>query len=328
MAQAAASRLTPPMTTDPTADDDAVPTIDPTSDASARAVMARVIGLTGARSVVDIGSGTGAWSRACREVGVPEVVGVDGAYVAAEHRVHPTSFIERDLAEPLDLGRSFGLVICVDVAEDLPPDRGPGLVADITGLAPVVLFAAAVPGQTGTEHVNEQWSEYWVARFDAEGWTCRDAIRPWVRTNEDVAWQLRQSLFLAVAPSVEQAYTSFPRLAAVRPEVPVEYLVRPAGEVMTPPLPPVPEPEAEPEAEPEPVIEPWADVPPPPPPLVVPNAHDDAEVLASAAPAAANGSAAATAGEAGDDDDLSFPQPPGWAALRRMAGRARRRSGD
>ena len=69
-----------------------------------------------------------------------------------------------------------------------------------------------------------------MARFDAKGWTCRDAIRPWVRTNEDVAWQLRQSLFLAVAPSVEQAYTSFPRLAAVRPEVPVEYLVRPAGD--------------------------------------------------------------------------------------------------
>ena len=323
MAQAAASRLTSPMTTDPTAAGDAVPTIDPSSDTSARAVMARVIGLTGARSVVDIGSGTGAWSRACREVGVPEVVGVDGAYVAAEHRVHPTAFIERDLAEPLDLGRSFGLVICVDVAEDLSPERAPGLVADVTGLAPVVLFAAAVPGQIGGDHVNEQWSEYWVALFDAEGWTCRDAIRPWVRTNEDVAWQLRQSLFLAVAPSVEQAYTSFPRLAAVRPEHPVEYLVRPAGDVMTPPLPPVPEPEAEPVT----VIEPSVDVPPPPP-FVVPNAPDEAAVLAPDAPAAANGNEAAGAEEAGDDEDISFPQPPGWATLRRMAGRARRRSGD
>ena len=136
------------MTTDPTPSTTPSPPIDPVSDASARAVMPRVIGLTGARSVVDVGCGTGAWSRACRELGVPEVVGVDGAYVPAEHRVHPTAFIERDLAEPLDLGRSFGLAICVDVAEDLPPERAPGLVADLTGLAPVVLFAAAVPGQT------------------------------------------------------------------------------------------------------------------------------------------------------------------------------------
>ena len=313
------------MTIDPTAADDAVPTIDPSSDASARAVMARVIGLTGARSVVDVGSGTGAWSLACRDLGVPEVVGVDGAYVATEHRVHPTSFIERDLAEPLDLGRSFGLVICVDVAEALSADRAPGLVADVTGLAPVVLFAAAVPGQTGAEHVNEQWSEYWVALFDAEGWTCRDAIRPWVRTNQDVAWRFRQSLFLAVAPSVEQAYTSFPRLAAVRPEHPVEYLVRPAGDVMTPPPPPRPEPEAEPE--PVPGIEPPVEVPPPPQPPIVPKAPGEAEVIAPDADAAANGNEAASH-DGGHDEDISFPQPPGWATLRRMAGRARRRSGD
>ena len=161
----------------------------------------------------------------------------------AEHRGHVTEFIERDLAEPLDLERSFALALCLEVAEHLPPERAPGLVADLTALAPVVLFSAAVPGQGGTGHVNEQWSEYWVALFDAEGWSCRDAIRPWVRANADVAWWYRQNLFLAVGPSVEPAYTSFPRLAAVRPEHPVDYLVRPAGDVMTPPAPPVPEPE-------------------------------------------------------------------------------------
>jgi len=291
------------------------------SHASARAVIPRLLGLTGARSVVDIGCGTGAWSRACRDLGVPEVVGVDGAYVPAEHRGHVTEFIERDLAEPLNLGRSFALALCLEVAEHLPPERAPGLVADLTALAPVVLFSAAVPGQGGTGHVNEQWSEYWVALFDAQGWSCRDAIRPWVRANADVAWWYRQNLFLAVGPSVEPAYTSFPRLAAVRPEHPVDYIVRPAGDVMTPPAPPVPEPEPVAEPEPEPVPEPPTDHQPDT--WEVPEVPEMPGV-----PAATNGEAAAGAQEHGpSDEDLSFPQPPGWAALRRIADRARRRSG-
>jgi SAM-dependent methyltransferase len=294
------------------------------SHASARAVIPRLLGLTGARSVVDVGCGTGAWSRACRELSVPEIVGVDGANVPAEHRVHVTDFIERDLGEPLDLGRSFALALCLGVAEHLPPERAPGLVADLTALAPVVLFSAAVPGQGGTGHLNEQWSEYWVALFDAHGWSCRDAIRPWVRANGDVAWWYRQNLFLAVGPSVEPAYTSFPRLAAVRPEHPVDYLVRPAGDVMIPPALPAPEPE--PAEEPEPTAGPEPQPVPDAPSEGGPDTPDVAE--APAAAAAINGEAVAGAEDNGPfDEELSFPQPPGWAALRRFADRARRRSG-
>ena len=310
------------MDPDPTPYDEAFfAAIHAESHASARAVIPRVLGLTGARSVVDVGCGTGAWSRACRELGVPQVVGVDGAYLPAEHRGHVTEFIERDLAEALDLARSFALALCLEVAEHLPPERAPGLVADLTALAPVVLFSAAVPGQGGTGHVNEQWSEYWVALFDAQGWSCRDAIRPWVRANADVAWWYRQNLFLAVGPSVEPAYTSFPRLAAVRPEHPIDYIVRPAGDVMVPPAPPVPEPEPVAEPEPEPVPEPPTDH--------EPDTWEVPEVPeVPGVPAATNGEAAAGAQELGpSDEDLSFPQPPGWAALRRIAGRARRRSG-
>jgi SAM-dependent methyltransferase len=319
------------MDPDPTPYDEAFfAAIHAESHASARAVIPRVLGLTGARSVVDVGCGTGAWSRACRDLGVPQVVGVDGAYVPAEHRGHVTEFIERDLAEPLDLGRSFALALCLEVAEHLPPERAPGLVADLTALAPVVLFSAAVPGQGGTGHVNEQWSEYWVALFDAQGWSCRDAIRPWVRANADVAWWYRQNLFLAVGPSVEPAYTSFPRLAAVRPEHPVDYIVRPVGDVMTPPAPPVPEPEpvAEPEpaADPEPAAWPGPEPVPERPTSGWPAAPDVPETPAAAA--ATNGEAATRAPESGPSaEDLTFPQPPGWAALRRIADRARRRSG-
>jgi len=304
------------MATDPTPyDDDYYSAIHGESYASARVVVPRVLGLTGARSVVDVGYGSGAWSRACRELGVPQVVGVDGAYLPADRRDQATEFLERDLAEPLGLGRSFGLAICVEVAEHLPPVRAPGLVADLAALAPVVLFSAAVRGQGGTGHVNEQWSEYWVGLFEAEGLTCRDAIRPWVRANENVAWWYRQNLFLAVARSVEQAYTSFPRLDAVRPEHPVDYIVRPAGDVMTPPASPPPEPEPASEPEPEPAAGPPS--PTVPAPAAAPTAlgptpptdEPDPEVEPPPRP---------------DPDE--HPRPPGWDALRRVAGRVRRRT--
>jgi hypothetical protein len=209
--------------------------IDPESYASARAVVPRVLGLTGARSIIDVGSGSGAWIRACRDLGVPEVVGLDAAYVPDAHREVATEFIESDLTRPLGLDRQFNLVLCLEVAEHLPPERAPGLVADLTSLAPVVLFSAAVPGQGGTGHLNEQWSEYWVALFEAHGWTCRDAVRPWVRTNEQVAWWYRQNLFLAVAPSADTAYGSFPKLDSIRIPNPVDYLRRPDGDEMRPP---------------------------------------------------------------------------------------------
>ena len=130
------------------------------------------------------------------------------------NRRQATEFIERDLEQPLAVDRRFNLAICLEVGEHLPPERAPGFVADLTSLAPVVLFSAAVPGQGGTHHVNEQWSEYWVALFEAEGWVCRDAVRPWIRSNEDVAWWYRQNLYLAISPTVDAAYSSFPRLAA------------------------------------------------------------------------------------------------------------------
>ena len=316
-------------------DEDFFDAIHGESYASALAVVPRVMGLTGARSVVDVGCGSGAWSRACREVGVPEVVGVDSASVPDRFREHHTEFIEHDLAEPLRLERQFGLAICVEVAEHVPPERAPGLVADLTVLAPVVLFSAAVPGQGGTGHLNEQWSEYWVALFEAEGWACRDAIRPWVRANPDVAWWYRQNLYLAVDPAVSQAYSSFPRLAAERPEHPVDYLVRPIGDLMVPPAPPPAAEEVE-----APVT---ADVPPPPttapaagpdgarpspsgpPSGDLPQPPTPADPPTPEAPKVDDRPATTTNG---DDESLMFPEPPGWATLRRVAGRARRRNRD
>ena len=68
--------------------------------------------------------------------------------------------------------------------------------ADLVALAPHVLFSAAVPGQGGNNHINEQWQSYWADRFAAHGYGPRDIVRPAVRDDRSVAYWYRQNAVL------------------------------------------------------------------------------------------------------------------------------------
>jgi hypothetical protein len=55
------------------------------------------------------------------------------------------------------------------VAEHLSRPRADGFVDDLVALSDRVLFSAAIPGQGGYGHVNEQPPSYWTERFRAAG---------------------------------------------------------------------------------------------------------------------------------------------------------------
>ncbi|MBX3733570.1 MAG: class I SAM-dependent methyltransferase [Verrucomicrobiae bacterium] len=168
------------------------------SAASAQTVVPKILRLFPARSVVDVGCGAGAWAREYLEAGC-EVTGIDGPYVRADQLKIPADrFLRRDLCQPLALDRRFDLVSCLEVAEHLPGSRAEGLVADLCRLGDVVLFSAAVPGQGGTHHVNEQWPSYWIPRFEAEGFAVLDCLRPQLWGDAAVAWWYVQNLFAFV----------------------------------------------------------------------------------------------------------------------------------
>jgi hypothetical protein len=69
-------------------------------------------------------------------------------------------------------------------------------VTSLTLLGPVVLFSAAVPGQGGTRHLNEQWPEYWVALFERREYIAIDCIRRRVWDNDEVSWWYSQNMLL------------------------------------------------------------------------------------------------------------------------------------
>ncbi|HEX2096707.1 MAG TPA: methyltransferase domain-containing protein [Solirubrobacterales bacterium] len=181
------------------------------SDRSAEAVVPVLLRLLEPSSVVDVGCGTGAWLKHFRGEGIEEIHGIDGAWVDRSSLQIPAERFEVvDLARPSARERSFDLVVSLEVAEHLPPGSAEGFVELLTSLGDAVAFSAAIPGQGGTGHVNEQWPSYWSERFAARGFAAFDAVRPEIWNDERIAWWFRQNLVLYVR---EERFDDNPRLA-------------------------------------------------------------------------------------------------------------------
>lgn len=166
------------------------------SELSAREVVPLLLRLIAPKSVVDVGCGSGTWTRVYKEAGT-QVLGIDGFHVKPEQLlVAASEFERRDLTQPLRLERRFDLANCLEVAEHLSATRAAGFVADLCQLADVVVFSAAIPGQGGTHHINEQWPSYWIAHFAANGFDAHDCVRAVIWQNEKVAWWYVQNLFV------------------------------------------------------------------------------------------------------------------------------------
>jgi SAM-dependent methyltransferase len=165
--------------------------------ASARAVVPVVLNLLPARSVVDFGCGRGPWLKACLENGIETVLGLDGDYVSREKLLIPRErFQSVDLQHPIRLERRFDLALCLEVAEHLPASSAQSLIGSLAAAAPVVLFSAALPGQGGTSHVNEQWPPYWERLFADQGMRKFDVVRPMIWSDTSVEWWYRQNIYV------------------------------------------------------------------------------------------------------------------------------------
>src|SRR5512146_2151406 len=164
---------------------------------SARIVAPLVMRLASINSVIDVGCGVGAWLRAFSENGVALVRGVDGKYIDPSKLCIPQDrFTAMDLTEPDALCGRYDLALCLEVAEHLGASSGRTLVRVLADLAPLILFSAAIPGQGGIGHVNEQWPVYWQRSFEERGFKMLDLIRPQVREDRRVKWWYRQNIVM------------------------------------------------------------------------------------------------------------------------------------
>jgi hypothetical protein len=152
-------------------------------------------------------------------VGAPDILGIDGPHVSADLRISPNSFLAHDLTKELHLDRRFDLAMSIEVAEHLEPAHARRFVADLVRLAPAVLFSAAIPGQGGAHHVNEQWPPYWIELFAEHGYTAVDCIRPRFWDDPAVHYWYAQNMFLMVAEDLAVA-PKMVALVARQPQLP------------------------------------------------------------------------------------------------------------
>lgn len=150
-------------------------------------------------SVVDFGCGRGAWLKAFKEVGVPQLVGLDGSWNSQDKLIdQDIQFKPVDLNMPIELGCRFELAISLEVAEHLEASSASDFVKSLTRAADVVMFGAAYPEQGGTDHINEQPHTYWADMFSECGYLPYDLFRSTVWGSNDVEFWYQQNTFLYV----------------------------------------------------------------------------------------------------------------------------------
>ncbi|WP_162877238.1 glycosyltransferase [Mycobacterium persicum] len=176
------------------------------SSASAMVMVPMLAALTRPSSVLDVGCGVGGWVATWLDNGV-DAIGVDGDYVPRAQLCIPADrFIDHNLTTPLDLGRRFDLVTCLEVAEHLRPEAAETLVDSLCRHGDVIVFSAAVPGQGGTGHINERWPSFWAALFATHGYRPYDLLRGRLWWDTRCEWWYRQNVLVYATDEVAQEH--------------------------------------------------------------------------------------------------------------------------
>ena len=196
---------------------------------SAKEVLPFIMELLHPRTVIDVGCGVGAWLSVYKDLGVERIVGLDGDYVPRDTLlIDSTEFFAHDLTTAIEIDEKFDLVQTVEVAEHLDAECADQFVRSLTKLGDVVVFAAAVPYQLGTGHINEQYIDYWALLFKEYNYYPVDWIRPRIWDNDNVESWYKQNLILFAKesyieshPSIRQArdQTRFKQLSVIHPDL-------------------------------------------------------------------------------------------------------------
>lgn len=143
-------------------------------------------------SVIDIGCGRGVWLKAFGDL---RIKGRDGPWTRQDRLlIDRSAFEPTDLSQPFSEPERFDLAMTLEVAEHIEPPQADQFVANLAALSDTILFSAAISGQGGQHHVNEQPLSYWARKFEDRGYMLHDVLRPRLWLNSDVCWWYRQNM--------------------------------------------------------------------------------------------------------------------------------------
>lgn len=180
---------------------------------AARKVLSIVAQHTKFSSVADFGCGVGTWLSVAKQMGADRAVGFEGDWVTHEMLDDKTIDLRRgSLENRVSLDSPVDLAISLEVAEHLSPGRADTFVEDICAAAPYILFSAAIPGQGGKGHINEQWQSYWAEKFAARGYKIFDVVRPEILGDQTIPyWYQQNTMLLMRAEAAPHALLPYER---------------------------------------------------------------------------------------------------------------------
>lgn len=169
------------------------------TSSSAKTVAPVLCSLFDIESVIDVGCGDGRWLASFRECGVPVIAGTDGPWSdVSKLQIDAANFRVRDLSQSFDPERKYSMAVSLEVAEHIESQFSETFVQNMIRHSDIVLFGAAIPGQGGFRHVNEQWQSYWVELFAANGFDAFDIFRSQLWNRADVSVWYKQNMLLYV----------------------------------------------------------------------------------------------------------------------------------
>lgn len=122
--------------------------------------------IVNAKSVIDVGCGTGTFLSVFKRNGVDEVLGIEGEWLnITKLQIDRDEILIRNLEEPMFLNRKFDLALCLEVIEHLSESSASIILESLSNLSDIIVFSATIPSQGGKDHINEQWVEYWQKKF-------------------------------------------------------------------------------------------------------------------------------------------------------------------
>jgi len=189
---------------------------------SAQKVVPILIELINPQSVIDVGCGIGTWLKVFNENSIEDVLGIDGNDINPQKLlISEKKFRNIDLcSNGFQVIRKFDLCICLEVLEHIPERYSNNVINFLTTVSPVVYFSAAVPGQGGANHINEQWQEYWCRKFSERGYITIDAIRPCIWEIANVEPWYSQNSFLFIHKYKIEKYNKMRNINNNSPKIP------------------------------------------------------------------------------------------------------------
>ncbi len=184
---------------------------------SAKEVLPIIVDLLSPNTVIDVGCGLGTWLSVFKELGVENILGLDGNWVNENSLyIDKEEFIKTNLENPIIFDEKFDLAMSLEVAEHLSNENAHNFIKYLTDKSNFVLFSAAIPHQGGTNHINEQWQSYWIDIFEENRFKTLDFLRPLIWNNDKIGWWYRQNIFLFIKDDYfDEFKTKIPKFESI-----------------------------------------------------------------------------------------------------------------